>query len=138
MARKIRDVMTADPTTATPQATLTEVARLMRDHDIGDILIVDGDELRGVVTDRDLVVRALAENSGGDTPVQEVCSDTLVTAEPDDDISRAVRLMREHSVRRLPVVDHGHPVGVVSIGDLAVEREPGSALADISADSPNH
>ncbi|GAA2392631.1 CBS domain-containing protein [Streptomyces glaucosporus] len=137
MAQKIREIMTADPATASPQTTLAEVARLMRDRDIGDVLVVDGDELRGMVTDRDLVVRALAENSGGDIPVREVCSETLVTTAPDDDVSHAVRLMREHSVRRLPVVDHGHPVGVVSIGDLAVERDPGSALADISADDPN-
>ena len=137
MAQKIREIMTADPATVSPQSTLNEVARLMRDRDIGDILIVEGDELRGVVTDRDLVVRALAENSGGETPVREVYSDVLVTAEPDDDISRAVQLMREHAVRRLPVVEHGHPVGVVSIGDLAVERDRDSALADISASDPN-
>jgi len=137
MAQKIREIMTADPATVSPQSTLNEVARLMRDRDIGDILIVEGDELRGVVTDRDLVVRALAENSGGETPVRGVYSDVLVTAEPDDDISRAVQLMREHAVRRLPVVEHGHPVGVVSIGDLAVERDRDSALADISASDPN-
>ncbi|HZG05991.1 MAG TPA: CBS domain-containing protein [Streptomyces sp.] len=137
MARKVREVMTADPVTTSPQTTLNEVARLMRDRDIGDVLIVEGDELRGMVTDRDLVVRGMAENSGGDTAVREVCSDTLVTASPDDEITRAAQLMREHAVRRLPVVDHGHPVGVLSIGDLAVERDPDSVLADISAGAPN-
>lgn len=138
MTQHVRDIMTADPVTVEPQASVTQVARIMRDEDLGAVLVTDGDDLRGLVTDRDLVVRALAE--GGDleqTTVAGACSDDLVTVGPDDELDVAIRLMREHSVRRIPVVDHGHPVGIVSLGDAAMERDPDSALGDISVARPN-
>ncbi|MFF9623470.1 CBS domain-containing protein [Streptomyces griseosporeus] len=138
MTQHVRDIMTADPVTVEPQASVTQVARIMRDEDLGAVLVTDGDDLRGLVTDRDLVVRALAE--GGDleqTTVAGACSDDLVTVGPDDELDVAIQLMREHSVRRIPVVDHGHPVGIVSLGDAAMERDPGSALGDISVARPN-
>ncbi|MBO4255931.1 CBS domain-containing protein [Streptomyces griseorubiginosus] len=138
MPQHVSDIMTADPVTVEPQTSVTAVARLMRDQDLGAVLVTDGDRLRGLVTDRDLVVRALAE--GGDpeqTTVAGACSDDLVTVAPDDDLDRAIRLMREHAVRRVPVVDHGRPVGIVSLGDAAMERDPQSALGDISAAKPN-
>ncbi|MFJ9906306.1 CBS domain-containing protein [Streptomyces sp. NPDC101152] len=138
MPQHVSDIMTADPVTVEPQTSVTAVARLMRDRDLGAVLVTDGDRLRGLVTDRDLVVRALAE--GGDleqTTVAGACSDDLVTVAPDDDLDRAIRLMREHAVRRVPVVDHGRPVGIVSLGDAAMERDPESALGDISAAKPN-
>ncbi|GGY05680.1 CBS domain-containing protein [Streptomyces djakartensis] len=138
MAQLVRDIMTGDPATVAPQTSVAEVARIMRDEDLGVILVTDGDDLRGVVTDRDLVVRSISQ--GGDperTAVAGACSDEVVTVGPDEDLGQAVRLMREHSVRRIPVVDHGRPVGIVSLGDMAVEREPESALGDISAARPN-
>ncbi|MET9913202.1 CBS domain-containing protein [Streptomyces sp. NPDC006476] len=138
MPQHVSDIMTADPVTVEPQTSVTAVARLMRDQDLGAVLVTDGDRLRGLVTDRDLVVRALAE--GGDpeqTTVAGACSDDLVTVAPDDDLDRAIRLMREHAVRRVPVVDHGRPVGIVSLGDAAMERDPQSALGDISVAKPN-
>jgi CBS domain-containing protein len=138
MPQHVSDIMTADPVTVEPQTSVTAVARLMRDRDLGAVLVTDGDRLRGLVTDRDLVVRALAE--GGDleqTTVAGACSDDLVTVAPDDDLDRAVRLMRDHAVRRVPVVDHGRPVGIVSLGDAAMERDPESALGDISVAKPN-
>jgi CBS domain-containing protein len=138
MAQHVRDIMTADPVTVEPQTSVAEVARLMRDEDLGVVLVTDGDDLRGVVTDRDLVVRCLSR--GGDpeqTTVAGACSDELVTVGPDEDLGQAVELMREHSVRRIPVVDHGRPVGIVSLGDLAMERDPESVLGDISAARPN-
>jgi CBS domain-containing protein len=110
----------------------------MREQDIGAVLVTEGDQLRGLVTDRDLVVRLLAQ--GGDLrdkEVREACSEELVSVSPEDEIDRAVELMREHAVRRLPVVEGGHAVGIVSLGDLAVEREPGSALGEISAAEPD-
>lgn len=138
MAQHVRDIMTSRLVTVEPQTPVTTVARKMRDEDIGLVLVMEGDELRGLVSDRDLVVRALAE--GGD-PEQRTaasaCSGDIYALTPDDEIDRAVQLMREHSVRRVPVVDHGHPVGIVSLGDLAIERDPGSALGDISAAEPN-
>ena len=138
MTQYVRDIMTADPVTVEPQASVTAVARIMRDQDLGAVLVTDGDRLRGLVTDRDLVIRAVAE--GGDpeqTTVAGACSDDLVTVRPDEELNHAVEVMREHAVRRVPVVDEGHPVGIVALGDLAMERDPGSALGDISVARPN-
>ncbi|HEX2312347.1 MAG TPA: CBS domain-containing protein [Thermomonospora sp.] len=138
MAHKIRDIMTGSPVCVAPDTDLGSVARRMRDDDIGAVLVTEGDELRGLVTDRDLVVRCMAE--GGDpssTRVADVASGAEATVGPDDDLGKAVSLMRDRSVRRLPVVENGRPVGIVSIGDLAMERDERSALADISAARPN-
>lgn len=138
MAQHVRDIMTGDPVTVEPQTSVAEVARIMRDEDLGAVLVTDGDQLRGMVTDRDIVVRTVSR--GGDPEritVAGACSDELVTVGPDDDLAQAAELMREHSVRRIPVVDHAHPVGIVSLGDLAMERDPESALGDISAARPN-
>ncbi|WP_128378295.1 CBS domain-containing protein [Streptomyces cavernae] len=138
MAQHVREVMTMEPVTVEPRTSVTTVARMMRDENIGAVLVTEGDRLRGLVSDRDLVVRAVAEGGDPDqTTVARACSEDLVTVGPDDDVDRAVELMREHSVRRIPVVEEGHPVGIVSIGDLAMERDPGSALGDISAARPN-
>ncbi|MFJ6688774.1 CBS domain-containing protein [Streptomyces sp. NPDC091294] len=138
MTQYVRDVMTGDPVTVEPLTSVTAVARIMRDRDLGAVLVTEGDRLRGLVTDRDLVVRSLAEGGDpGQTTVAGARSDDLVTVRPDEELDRAVRLMREHAVRRVPVVDHGHPVGIVSLGDLAMERDPESALGDISVARPN-
>ncbi|MBD0420187.1 CBS domain-containing protein [Streptomyces sp. TRM S81-3] len=138
MTQYVRDIMTGDPVTVEPQTSVTDVARIMRDQDLGAILVTDGDRLRGLVTDRDLVIRSIAE--GGDpeqTTVADACSGDLFTIRPDEELDHAVQLMREHAVRRVPVVEEGHPVGIVSLGDLAMERDPESALGDISAARPN-
>ncbi|MGW0548518.1 CBS domain-containing protein [Streptomyces altiplanensis] len=138
MARKVREVMTAVPFVVGPRTSVAEVARVMRDEGIGAVLVAEGDELRGLVTDRDLAVRIMArEGDIADYSAADACSDELITVSPDDGLDRAVSLMREHAVRRLPVVEDGLPVGIVSLGDLAVERDTASALADISAAAPN-
>ncbi|MEU3552502.1 CBS domain-containing protein [Streptomyces longwoodensis] len=130
--------MTGGPVTVEPQTSLTAVARLMRDENVGAVLVADHDELRGLVSDRDPVVRALAEGWDPErTTVAGACSDDLVPVTPDDDLDRAVGLMREHAVRRLPVDEGGHPVGMVALADLAMERDPDSALGDISLARPN-
>ncbi|MFI7498416.1 CBS domain-containing protein [Streptomyces sp. NPDC049687] len=134
MTQHVRDIMTAPPVTVEPQASVKDVARRMRDEDIGVVLVTDDDRLRGLVSDRDLVVRALAEGEDPErTTVAEACSDDLVTVGPDDELDLVVQVMREHAVRRVPVVEEGRPVGIVSLGDLAIERDPDSALGDISA-----
>ncbi|HEV2087019.1 MAG TPA: CBS domain-containing protein [Cryptosporangiaceae bacterium] len=139
MAQKVRELMSADPVTVASHVPLVEAAQKMRDEDIGDVLVLDGDRLCGVVTDRDLVVRGLAEGrEPTTTPVGEICTHEVVTVSPDDDAGRAVELMREHAVRRLPVTQDGAPVGIISIGDLAMELDEQSALADISAAPPNN
>ncbi|MFI0508770.1 CBS domain-containing protein [Streptomyces sp. WSLK1-5] len=138
MTQHVSDIMTSAPVTVEPQTSVTAVARIMRDQDLGAVLVTEGGELRGLVTDRDLVVRSLAE--GGDleqVTVAGACSDDLVTVTPEDELDHAIGLMREHAVRRIPVVDHGRPVGIVALGDTAMERDPGSALGDISVARPN-
>ncbi|NEY31540.1 CBS domain-containing protein [Streptomyces sp. PRKS01-65] len=138
MVQYVRDIMTSEPVTVEPQTSVVDVARIMRDEDLGAVLVTEGDRLRGLVTDRDLVIRALAE--GGDpqqTTVAGACSDDVVTVRPDEELDHVVELMREHAVRRVPVVDEGHPVGIVSLGDMAMERDPESALGDISVARPN-
>ncbi|MGW0820727.1 CBS domain-containing protein [Streptomyces sp. NPDC002845] len=138
MAQHVRDIMTGAPVTVEPLTSVTAVARLMRDQDIGAVLVTEEGRLRGLVSDRDLVVRAIAAGEDPEyTTVAQVCSEHLVSVGPDDDLDRAAELMRQHAVRRIPVVDDGHPVGVVSLGDLTVEREPESPLGDISAAKPN-
>ncbi|MBA3490399.1 MAG: CBS domain-containing protein [Longispora sp.] len=138
MAKKISDVMSAEPVTVGPHVMLSTAARCMRDNGIGDVLVTDGQQLFGILTDRDIVVRAVAENRHPDrVSVAEVCSDEPVSIGPDDDIDLAIHLMREHAIRRLPVTREGQVVGVVSLGDLALERDEHSVLAYISATGPN-
>lgn len=139
MPERIRDVMTANPQ-ALPASTMArEAAEEMRANGIGDVIVVDEHgRLSGILTDRDIVVRVVAE--GRDPRVArigDIASHDLVSVAPADPVERAVQLMREKAVRRLPVVEKGKPVGIVSIGDLALQRDPGSALADISAAPPN-
>jgi CBS domain-containing protein len=111
----------------------------MRDNDTGAVIISDGNEIRGLLTDRDIVVRAIAEARDPDnTTAGDICSSDLVTLNPSSTIDDAVSAMRKANVRRLPVTENGTPVGVISLGDLAIERDEESALADISSASPNN
>jgi signal-transduction protein with cAMP-binding, CBS, and nucleotidyltransferase domain len=138
MAKKVNEVMTHDPRTADVSATLTEVARHMRDDGIGAVVVTENGKLAGLVTDRDIVVRAIADGRDPNaTQVGEIATRNLKTLTPTQGIEDAVRAMREWDVRRVVVVQDGRPVGIVSLGDLAVELDPDSALADISADPPN-
>jgi len=139
MVDKISEVMTRDAVTLSSTETLAQAAKQMRDADVGDVIVVDGDRVAGLVTDRDIVVRGIAEDLDPfTTALTSVCTHDLVTVGPDDSIDSAVQRMREHAVRRLPVVADGKPVGVVTLGDLAVERDTDSALAEISASEPNN
>ncbi|WP_037673886.1 CBS domain-containing protein [Streptomyces griseus] len=130
--------MTPGVVAVRPDASLVEAARLMRTQDIGDVIVADDWRVVGVLTDRDIAVRAVAEGYDPMTVAAEaVCSPRPVVVGPDDSAATAVELMREHAVRRLPVVEDGRPVGVVSLGDLALARDPDSALADISRSDPD-
>ncbi len=138
MARTVEEVMTQKPLALQAGTTLAEAARAMRDHDVGNVVVLKDDTMCGIVTDRDIVVRAVAERRDpSSTVLSDICSPDVVTLAPQDGIDRAVELMRRHAVRRLPVVDSGRPIGIVSLGDLAVERDPRSALGEISAAEPN-
>lgn len=138
MATTVADVMAHDLATVNADSPISEAARIMRAADVGDVLVLDGDRLSGIVTDRDIAIRVVAENKDPDTPVLEACSSVeLTTVTPDTTIEQAVQLMRSKAIRRLPVVEGDRPVGMVSIGDLAIERDEDSALADISAAEAN-
>lgn len=134
MHATIREVMTPMPVSLSPDSSVREAARAMRDEGIGDVLVMDGERLVGVVTDRDLVIRCMAETVDLDRiTIDQACSHDPYTLSPDSPVNEAVKLMREKAVRRVPVVENGHAVGIVSLGDLAQERDPTSVLADISA-----
>lgn len=138
MAQAVRDVMTKEPVLLQADETLAQAARRMRDQDIGDVLVMKDGKLKGIVTDRDLAIRAVADGKDPNkTRVEEVCSAELMTIPADRPIDEAVAMMRMKAVRRLPVVEGDRPVGVLSIGDLAVERDMKSALSQISAADPN-
>jgi CBS domain-containing protein len=131
----IRDVMTSNPRTVSPEDTIQNAARIMRDEDTGVVPVVENGRAVGIVTDRDIVVRAVADGQL-DRPVRDIVSGDVVTARPDMSTKEAAQLMSEHQVRRLPVVENDRLVGIVSIGDLAVkegsDKRVGDALQDIS------
>lgn len=127
MPHLVREVMTHDPVTLPEEAPVVKAAKLMRDRGIGDVLVVRDDRLRGLVTDRDIVVRAVAEGRDlAATPLATLCTSEVVTVRPDQDVDDAARLMREKDVHQLPVVVEGRPVGVVALADL-MPRPSGSA-----------
>ena len=139
MTDTIHDVMTRDLVTLGSTETLAAAAKQMRDADVGVVVVTDNDDVAGLVTDRDIVVRGIAEDLDPfTTTLASCCTHDEVTVTPDDSIDRGVQLLREHAVRRLLVVEGGKPAGIVSIGDLAVERDTDSALAEISASEPNN
>lgn len=133
MDAKVRDVMTPGPIGVDYHQSVGEAARAMRDWGVGAILVVSNGSLCGLVTDRDLVVRAVAEGRGADEPVGPLSSGNLIGVDADADVHEAMRLMRQHAVRRLPVLEGGQVAGIVSLGDLAMQDEPDLAFAQLSA-----
>jgi CBS domain-containing protein len=134
----VRDVMTPLPRVVDMSASVMDAAEIMRDADIGDVVVLEGRRLYGILTDRDIVVRVLAERSDPATVrVGQVCSRELTTILPTASVGDAVRLIREKAIRRLPVVEDGEVVGIVSMGDIAVARDRKSALGEVSAAPPN-
>lgn len=138
--RSVREVMSRAPEMVTPETTLAEAAMMMQRGNIGDVLVADdGGQLRGIVTDRDIAIRAVAEGRDPlSTPVREAMTPTVETISPSASVQEATELMRRHDVRRLPVVEGGMPIGIVSLGDLAMSRQAQSILADISTAPPNN
>ncbi|EPR28052.1 MULTISPECIES: CBS domain-containing protein [Geobacillus] len=138
----VRDVMSTDVQYCTPLDNLYEVAVKMRDFNVGAIPIVDDGRLVGMITDRDIVVRGMAEKRPGSTAVTEVMSRDLVTLSPDDSVQKAADMMARHQIRRLPVVENGRLVGIISLGDLATNRysdeRAGRALSEISEQDAIH
>jgi CBS domain-containing protein len=137
MGPKVHEAMTGRPRAVTPETTVSEAAQLMKSDDIGSLPILDGERLAGVVTDRDIVIRAIAEGKDPrGMPVREVASRELVTVHADEDLSSALQLMASQQVRRLPVVDDdGRLVGVLAQADVAVaakEKAVGEMVEEIS------
>jgi len=139
MDQTIRDVMSPNPKSMAAGASLLDAARTMRESDIGDVIVVEQNRLCGILTDRDIVVRAVADGlDPATTKVGDICSRDLTTVLPTDSVEQAMRLMRDKAIRRLPVIERdSQVVGIVSIGDLAVERDRHSVLGAISAAPPN-
>ena len=124
MARSIRDTMTADPRSISPGDPIVEAARLMRDENVGSLPVSDDGRLVGMLTDRDIAVRVVAEGKSLEsTTVGEVFSRNPVAARPDQDLDEALQLMAQHQVRRLPVVEDDRLVGILVQADIALEEK---------------
>jgi CBS domain-containing protein len=138
MGRSIREVMTDRLITLPADASIVDAGKAMQENDIGDVIVMEGDQFFGLVTDRDIVVRGIAEGKDpSSTQVRDVTSADVQTLSPDSTVAEAVDIMRSAAVRRIPVLDGDRPVGIVSIGDLAQQDDEESALADISEAPPN-
>lgn len=137
MPETVRDIMAQNPVSLTPDTSIQQAAQRMRDDDIGNVIVGNGSNLQGIVTDRDIVVRALADGKPN-ARLGDIATGNVTTIEADRPVDEAAQIMREQNIRRLPVVENGQPVGVVSIGDLAIQLDDDSALADISAARQNN
>ncbi len=139
MANSVRNAMTEDPRSIGTSASVVEAAQLMREAHIGSLPITDGEQLVGMITDRDITTRVVAEAADlGTTSVGEVCSREVISVEADKDHEEAVELMARHQVRRLPVVENGRLIGIVAQADIALtgnEEKTGQLVEAISAPS---
>ena len=136
--RRCREIMTSNVTTANRAMSLREVARLMRDGDCGVMPIVEDKKLVGIVTDRDIVVRAIAEGKNAETPIGEAMTTEIFSVKPDDFVFEAIRLMGDRQVRRIPVItETGELAGIIAMADVALEmedeREIAATLEEISS-----
>jgi CBS domain-containing protein len=122
MGKSVRDLMTQNPRAVRPDDTVVDAARMMRDENVGSLPVVDSDRLIGMVTDRDVSVRVVAEGRDpSEVSVQEIASRNPVTAEATSDLNEALQLMARHQVRRLPVTEEGRLVGIIAQADVAGE-----------------
>lgn len=137
--KQLRDVMTTNVQCCSPQDQVSQAAITMKQRNVGSVPVCENKSVMGVITDRDIVLRCVAENLPATTPIQQVMSQNVVTAPPDMSVDKAAHLMSENQIRRLPIVENGQLVGIVAIGDLATRHpsaeEAGHALSDISSPS---
>ena len=137
MAKSVRELMSSNPRSIASDQPVFEAAKIMRDEDVGLVPVVDGERLLGTITDRDLAVRVIAEQKDpSSVKVQEIASTRLVTVDPQQDLGEALRLMAQHQVRRLPVVEEdGRLVGIVAQADVAragSDSQTGELVEEIS------
>jgi CBS domain-containing protein len=138
MGQRIADVMTRNVITCSDSDTVEQAAKAMRDNDVGDVVVTSNGHLAGILTDRDVVVRAIADGvDAAQTTIGEIITDDVITASPDESVGDVASRMADASVRRIPVVEGGEVVGIVSLGDLAEEQDPNSVLGEISSAPPN-
>jgi CBS domain-containing protein len=139
MAKRVRDLMRTKPIQLPGAVPVVEAARQMRAANVGAVIVAENGRMTGIVTDRDITIRAVAQGRDPNTTLlADICSSEVTALSPDDDIDRAVEIMREKAIRRIPVVDsRNEPVGILSLGDLALERDPRSVLGQISAARPS-
>ena len=136
--RTVRDIMSAAPACMPPGESVSAAALAMKRHGIGTVLVLTDGRLTGILTDRDITVRVLAENRDPRTTlIGDICSSELVVLDPDDDLARAAGLVRDRAVRRIPVLRNGTPVGVVSSGDLALEKDARAVLSGVPCAPPD-
>lgn len=133
----VRDIMSIKVAWVAPNTPLVEVAKLMKQEDIGSVPVCEQDRLQGIITDRDIVIRAIASGKNSNSlNVSDIMSTKVITVSPDTDAHEASQIMARERIRRLPVLENGKLVGIMALGDLAVERihvdEAGEALSDIS------
>lgn len=136
-SQPVRSAMSQDLITCAPDTPITDVAALMASHDIGDVLVIEGEELVGIVTDRDIVVRAVNGESRTHT-ASDVMTRDLCTIEAAAPLAAAADLMAKKAIRRLPVLDEGKLVGIVTLGDMAEDHAPHTVLGAISDAAPNN
>ena len=139
IALKIRELMSRDVRTVTPNQSIKDAANIMNSINVGSIPVVDNQRLVGVVTDRDIVVRSVAKGQNKNQKISDIMSTNITTVTPDTEVHEAADIMANNQIRRLPVIENGNLVGIVAIGDLAVEGkyvdESGEALHNISKPS---
>jgi CBS domain-containing protein len=139
MGKSVGDIMTTHPCTINAAVPASEAAQIMRDADVGAVVVVENGHVCGIVTDRDITVRVVADGLDPQrVSTGEVCSQDLTVLSPSDTVETAISVMRAGALRRIPVVEDGRPVGIISLGDVALERDPASALAEISDAPANH
>ena len=133
---KVRDVMTSSVDKVTTNTSVVEVAQLMKNNDVGSIPICEGDKLVGIITDRDIVLKVVAVGEKNSVMAKDIMNSKVITVTPEQDVHEAANMMSQNQIRRLPVLENGKLVGMLALGDLAVEKihinEAGDALSDIS------
>ncbi|AFQ44605.1 CBS domain-containing protein [Desulfosporosinus meridiei] len=134
---KVRDVMTRQIETVAPSSSVEEIARLMKRNDVGSIPVCEGQKVLGIITDRDIVLKVIADGKNvSSVSAKDIMTSQVITVTSDQDVHEAARIMADNQIRRLPVLEQGRIAGIVALGDLAVEKihinEAGDALSDIS------
>lgn len=138
----IREIMTKNVASVTPNTSIQEAAKIMSEHNVGSLPVVENGQIRGIITDRDITLRSTADGKSGSEPVSHVMTSHIVSGNPDMSVDEAAQLMAQNQIRRLPIVENNNLVGIVALGDLATQNiyqnEAEQALSSISTPSePN-